>query len=546
MTKEKSDMDNIINSLEELKKINSAYGLSSEQIDETLARIPGAKVCTPIIGKFSSGKSALVNTLLGYSKKLLKEDITPETAVPAEIVYGDMEDSVRLFRNDGKYKDIGISDYRSMELDATTISRVRMLLRNSFLEEIPDVMIVDMPGFESGFEIHNKAIDNYLPQSLAYIAAFPADDLIVRSSVGNILKELCLNEMPICVVITKYDKRNDEYEQSLAKLKESLKRFIGDREVAFCTTSSFDGDAGQVENFLKEIQRKSGEILAGKFRSNVLSALDATEGYLRTTLKNSEMSESELDEEEEKLGKQMDTLTDKFSNERDDFNMQAAECVEKIKGDVEAALEAEEPTFVAMAMNNQNINDHINSTVRNAVTTSVNRRLVPKVEKYLKRVEKVINGDSIRDVYVSFNFDAGNISNGMTTAIVSVVAGLVLGLPIIGAIIGGIAYFIGKQNAEKKREEQKNEIRMKLRSDVYPQIMKEVGNGVEMTITKQLKLINTTIEEEITHQRSTLEKAMSDLRARMADEQEKKKNLAADIENDLKKISELRAQAEAS
>jgi len=536
-------MDTIVDSLKELKEINAAYGLSSEQIDKILGQIPDAKVCTPVIGKFSSGKSALVNTLLGYRKRILKEDITPETAVPTEIVYGEL-DGVRLYRNDGKYKDISLDEYREMAPDANTIRCVRITLRNSFLETIPDVMLVDMPGFESGFEIHNRAIDDYLPQSLAYIVAFPADDLIVRSSVGNILKELCLNEMPVCVVITKYDKRNDEFEQSLAKLKESLKRFMGDREVSFCTTSSLEHDAKQVEIFLAKIQERSGEILAGKFRANVLSALEATEGYLRTTLKNSEMSESELDEEEDKLKSQMDALTGKFGQERDDFNMQVSECVAGIKSDVEAALNAEEHTLVAMIMNHQDIKDHINSTVRNAVTASVNKRFVPMVDKYVSKVEKCINGNSIGDIHVCLNFNAENVSSGLTTTIVSAAAGLVLGLPL-AALLGGIAYVIGKINAEKKREEQKNVIRGKLHSEVYPQIMDQVGNGVEKAIAKQIELINTSIGDEIAYQRGTLEKAMSDLRARINDEREKKDNLASDIKNDLGRIAELRAQVEA-
>ena len=67
-------MENIKYVLEEIKKINELYSLSTEQIDKISEEIPTAKVCTPIIGKFSSGKSALVNTLLGYSKKILKED----------------------------------------------------------------------------------------------------------------------------------------------------------------------------------------------------------------------------------------------------------------------------------------------------------------------------------------------------------------------------------------------------------------------------------------------------------------------------------------
>ena len=72
-------MEKIIKALEELKEINNAYELPTEEIVNLEKDIENAKVCTPIIGKFSSGKSALVNTLLGYNKqKILKEDITPE------------------------------------------------------------------------------------------------------------------------------------------------------------------------------------------------------------------------------------------------------------------------------------------------------------------------------------------------------------------------------------------------------------------------------------------------------------------------------------
>ena len=197
-------------------------GAGVEGICKLQAEISEAKVCTPMIGRFSSGKSALVNTILGHRSKILRKDIAPEIAVPAEIVYTDTEDLATVIENDGTCRAMSIEDYR---------------------EEIPDVMLVDMPGFESGYEVHNKAIDHNLPQSLAYIVAFPADDMIVRSSVGNILKELCLHDMPLCVVITKYDKKNDEFDVTFANMKESLKRFVGDREIRYCRTSSFTGDA---------------------------------------------------------------------------------------------------------------------------------------------------------------------------------------------------------------------------------------------------------------------------------------------------------------
>lgn len=529
-------MKEINAALEELKNINASYGIDIDGISRLQAEMSAAKVCTPIIGKFSSGKSALVNTLLGYSKRILREDITPETAIPAEIVYTDSEDSITVIKNDGTYKQLNVDEYRTYEADANTVKSARIELRNSFLEKIPDVMIVDMPGFESGFELHNKAIDNYLPQSLAYIIAIPADDMIVRSSVGNILKELCLHDMPLCVVITKYDKRNDDFEVTFQKMKESLKRFVGDREITYCKTSSFTGEAEELEEFLIKIQDESQDILALKYKKQAFSLVENTRNYLITTLKGSNLSESELDEKEEKLQRQKSSLEGKFSKEKEDFDAEVEDCIEEIKSDVQSALKAEESTFVAMILNNQKINEQLNSVVRNAVTVSIKKRFIPRVEKYLKRIEKVFKSESVGDINFSFVFDTYKISKGMTSCIVAGVAtALVSGLGLLGLLTG----FLVKKINDKRREKAKQEISEKLNTEVFPQVLREVGENIEMKITKQVKLVNTSIEEDFSNQRETLEKAMADLRQQMKDEKTKKENLAVDINEDLERIERI-------
>ena len=529
-------MERIIAALEELQNINQAYGISVESIERLKQDIAHAKVCTPIIGKFSSGKSALVNTFLRNEGKIQKENITPETAIPAEFVYTDEEDSVTILKKDGTYKEISINEYKSYEADAKTVKCARIQLRNNSLAKIPDVKIVDMPGFESGFEIHNQAIDDYLPQSLAYIVTFPADDMIVRSSVGNILKELCLHDIPLCIVITKYDKRNDDFDETFIKMKESLKRYVGNREICYCKTTSFTGDAEELEEFLEKIQEESQDILAKSFVSPVMAIADSTENYLKTILNSSLLSESELDEQEEKLHKQLSDMDRKFLKEQENFDLEISECIEEIKKDVQYAMEAEISTLVTMTMNNQSINEYLNNVVRNAVTVSVKKRFIPMVEKYLKRVASCINTESIGDVHISFSFDTEKLNKGMTSSVVAVAAGILMGLPILGILAG----IVMKLRSNKKREEIKQQIRMKLQNEVFPQVLSEVGNGIEMTISKQIKLVNTSIEDEIKTQRDTLEKAMADVRGQINDEKLKKENMMIDIKTDLERIGEIR------
>lgn len=100
--------------LEELIKINSVYGLSVQNLKNILDEMKDAKVCTPIIGKFSSGKSAVFNTLLGSKKRLLKEDITLETAVASEIVFYKIENAqkVNLFYHTGEIENKTLEEYQ--------------------------------------------------------------------------------------------------------------------------------------------------------------------------------------------------------------------------------------------------------------------------------------------------------------------------------------------------------------------------------------------------------------------------------------------------
>lgn len=533
-------MEKIISVLEELQKINEAYEISAEPVEQVKKEAAKSKVCTPVIGKFSSGKSALINTVLGYNRKILKEDITPETAVPAEIVYTGAEEGVAIIKNDGTCQNISVDEYRDYEADAGTVKCARLHLRNSFLEQIPDVMLVDMPGFESGYEIHNKAIDDYLPQSLAYIIAFPADDMIVRSSVGNILKELCLHDMPLCVVITKYDKKNDDFDETFSKMKDSLKRFVGDREITYCMTSSFTGDAEELEEFLKGIQQQSRKILQRKYAGSVYGLIEDTENYLKTLLNSSQMSESELDEQEERLKTQLSGLDTKLAKERTDFDIESEECIEEIKNDVRCAIESETSTLVAMAMNNQDIKDHLNNVVRNTVTVSVKKRFLPRMGKYLKRVAKTINGEAIGDIHITFDFDTEGLNKGIASSVVAVAAGILLGLPVLGVVVGAVVGLVTKLQRDKKREEAKQKIRGKLQNEVYPQILEEVGKGIQRTIKKQVELINCSIEKELENQRNLLEKAMDEVRGKAQAEKEEKESLAADIRAGLERLEELK------
>ena len=530
-------MDNICRALGDIKKINVTYEISMSAIETLEKNIQEAIVCTPIIGRFSTGKSALVNTLLGSKNRILTENITPETAIPTEILYTDGVEGVTIYNNDGSCTSCDISEYRNYKGDANTTKCARIELNNGFLRSIPDIMLVDMPGFESGIDVHNKAIDDYLPRSLAYIITFSADDMIVKDSIKNILKELCIQDVPLCVVITKYDKANDEFDITFTKLQQDLQKYIGNQEILYCCTSSFTQEVAELEDYLMELQEKSQVILAESFRKPLLAVINNTEQYLSSILNASKMSESELKEEEERLNKQLSKAEIEFTTRQSKFHKEVGGVIIGIREDVRQAIYAEEATFITMIMNNQEINERLNSVVRTTVARSIKNRFISKVEKYIKDIEDSIDGESMGNISISININVEKLNKSMITGAAAAAGAALAGIPILGGIVVAVFTVF---SAIKERTDKKEKVRMKIRDEVFPQVLTQVENNIRQTIEGEIAIVNKVIEDEIKNQRDNMEKSIEEVRTKIQNETVERESYERTINEDLERVSEIK------
>lgn len=157
-----------------ISNINDAYkvALSAVTNDSAIARISAAKesilnriqndafVKVPFVGDFSAGKSSLLNAFLDR-QELLPTDITPETAVSYELWYAE-DEMLELWKNNslaGTYK---IEEIKKLNVSPGNI--VKVYLNNGKIKDLNQrgIVLVDMPGVDSGIEAHTSAILNYI------------------------------------------------------------------------------------------------------------------------------------------------------------------------------------------------------------------------------------------------------------------------------------------------------------------------------------------------------------------------------------------------
>ncbi len=345
-----------------VKKYAEKYNLKDVLMKtETIIKsIPDFLVTVPLVGGFSTGKSSLLNYI--FDQDVLSVNITPETAVPAEIVYG--ENAVQICNNKDEIDTINLNDYINKSLPIENIDKVIVRLKNDFLKEIPSVKIVDMPGFDSGIERHNKAIDDYLPNSLAYIITVSAEEGTLRESIVNFLSELSLNNMPVYVVITKTDKiMPDEIEDVEKQIVSEIKQYLKLDSVKI-VSSSIDEDIGkeEIKAIFKELQEKSDEIFINSFSTKLLSLAYDVYNYMTLLLKKRDTTNDQLELDKENLEKSIKSLREEYENKKEEFRRQLEGSIESIKSKVNAELNNSIPTVESMLLQNQNPGEKINQS----------------------------------------------------------------------------------------------------------------------------------------------------------------------------------------
>ncbi len=530
-------MYGIVDVLDKLKEINIFYGIDNTDVETCIQNFSVEKVCTPIIGKFSGGKSALCNGLLGY--KILREGIIPKTSIPTEIVYDECEyvEIYKKFENTKFPLEISISEYTEKNFLPEEVSRVRLHLNNSFLKEISDVMIVDMPGFESGIEIHNIAINNYIDRRQVYLFVIPADDLILKSYIIDILLEIYNYEKPVYFVITKCDKVPDEIiKNNVCEMGKKLKN-IGDKDFKFAYASVVNGDIDNVKGIFYGIQKNAKDIIANKYIKKFKGLSDITIKFLREVIKNNELTESELAEKEEKLLNEIKKTNEDILETNKNFDLSIEECINNIQNDLNINLHNKENSLIIMVLNGNDISEKLNSIVRSSVTDSIQKRFVPLVENYINKMSGIMDIDI--NVFAGVTISE-SIKTGTGGAVaVGVLSGLILG-PIGGFIIGCLAKFFFKRAAEKRREEEKARIRNELNNNVFPNIMSQVKNRVEIEIKKKVMEINDLVEKNIETNKNIMTKALEDVKAQRERETEENKNIISKAREDIKLIEDIR------
>lgn len=535
--------------LVQLFRIRAKNGLDTKGILGYCQRLDTFQVVVPLIGEFSTGKSSLINALLDR-KSLLGVELTPETAVPTEICYGEQEKAI-VYGNSGE-KEISLAEFSEQKFSVNNVHKVQLFINHEFLREISTVKIVDMPGFNSGIDLHNRAIDEYLPEARAYMLTFSARTPTIPEDMADFLGELKLHDVPVFLLITKAKAvSEDELAECVGRIREDAKKYLDLSDISLGVTNA-KGKEKMLSDFadaLKQIEQDSQRIFARDAKNHLVQYGSDLATYLETSIKQANLTPSELEAEVSAAENKLQTLRRKLTEAGENFDAQIEDCISAIRSRLTNALMDAAPTLENMLVRNIDIKDKVNVIVREAIISAMKEEFLPRVNRYMDKVADMISLDISVDSNTYLDASQEKMDLLLKETAKSVIAKAMpailaaIGIAISGpvaAIILAVSGVLVELGFMKKREnEQRQLAQEKIQGEIIPQVTNKAMEAIRTTIQREVSEINRKIAEEAKSQVAMQEKALADIKEQFATEQSEKQERIKVMQTDLEDVRSL-------
>lgn len=502
----------------------------------------------PFVGDFNAGKSSLINSILGCD--ILPTNILPETAVSYELYYSANE-KLEVWLDDNLVKTTSISEIQSLEL--TPRNLIKLYVTNPLVKEWNDrnIVVVDMPGIDSGVEAHNNAILHYVQDGTFFVLVTEAEGGTLRLSTLNFIEEIKKYGSQLAVVISKTDKKPLDEVQSVKENIESVAKKLVGESTQVATASAVNKDFSGVLDILSSIDAE--ELVERKYKSQVVTFVDSFVAELQLQMKLLLSDKSDFSSKLEELKKAHVQAEEDLKNKS--ASAQSIEgSADDILQDIATALKSKSG-YIATLLYGQAegtvLNQEILTIIRPVIVNSLKREITEytdviggAVQEFMLNVDEIVNdknnkmlsgAEELVGNMLGKDLLEGLLKKGLDKLAERLVAykglgGLVKLLsktlgPLVTILIN-IVPDILRLIFGKSKEQKIEEIKMKFATEIVSKITEALRQPVEELIVEQRAEVDKNVASLVENE---TQKYNENIKAIMNQQQEEEEVIAKKV-----------------
>lgn len=475
-----------------------------------------AYVKVPFVGDFNAGKSSLINSFLGI--ELLPTNILPETAVSYELYYSEQE---RLEVLDGERIKETAPLSKISELNLIPTNLVRVYINNQKIKALNErhIVIVDMPGIDSGVEAHNNAILNYVQDGTCFMLVTDAECGTLRATTLNFIDEVKKYGSDVYIAISKCDKKSSEAVDDVKKTVEAIaEKYLG-KKIPVAVTSAVDKNFSELENILNTID--SEKLIENRFKMPVENYVNGFIAEMRLQVKLLLSNESDYSGKLEQLQKEKNEAIENVKK-RANSAQSVSGSADDIMQDITVALKSKSgylATLLYQQVDSNVFANEIMTVIRPVLVNSLKREVSEygdvisgAVQEFTLNVDNIIN-DKDNDLLngatelvenlLGKDVLEGVLKKGLDKMAEKLVAykglstllkGLTKVLTPIITIVVNILPDLLRMIFGKSKESKINEIKLKFSTEVVSKIVESLRSPIEEIISSQRAEIDSNIQ----------------------------------------------------
>lgn len=516
-----------------------------------------AYVKVPFVGDFNAGKSSLINSFLGID--LLPTNILPETAVSYELYYSEQE---RLEIVDGGNVKETAPLSKVSELNLTPTNLVKVFVNNQKIKALNEkhVVIVDMPGIDSGVEAHNNAILNYVQDGTCFVLVTDAECGTLRATTLNFIDEVKKYGSDVYIAISKCDKKSSEEVDKIKRtVEEVAEKYLG-KKVPVAVTSAVDKNYSELEKILNSID--SEILIENRFKLPVTNYVNGFIVELQLQIKLLLSNESDYSGKLEKLRREKDDAIENVKK-RASAAQSVSGSADDILQDITVALKSKSGYLATLLYQQVDTNvfaNEIMTVIRPVLVNSLKREVTEygdvisgAVQEFTLNVDNIIN-DKDNDLLngateMVENLLGKDVLEGMLKKGLDKVAEKLVAYKGLSTLLKGFAKVLTpiitivvnilpdlmRMIFGKSKENKINEIKLKFSTEVVYKIVESLRSSIEEIISSQRaevdSNIQTLIEEETKKYNDNIQAILKQQNEEKGEREQKAASLTVKLES---------------